>query len=374
MSRAPRVAFVAGTLAPGGAEKQLVYAARALAREGVVVEVFALTRGEFHEESLRREGLQPRWAGRRSSPPARLLALARLLRRFRPDVIQSTHSFANLYAAVLGRALRTASVGVLRSGLAHCAASNGAWTRWQITSPDALIVNSAGGLDDVLRSGWLRPGRVFYLPNVIDCGQADAAAADAVAAAAVFVGRLVAVKRVDRFLRALAIARSEAPGLSGWIVGDGPERDRLERLASRLGLAAPRVWFAGQREDVFALLSRAQMLVLCSDDEGCPNAVLEAMAARRPVVATPVGDVARLVRQGETGFLADGEEELARRIVELARSEGLRRRMGDAARRYVENEHGCDGLAGRLLSIYRTVAGLREDRRLSSCLPGAFNA
>lgn len=374
MSRPPRVALVAGTLAPGGAEKQLVYAARALVREGLVVGVFSLTRGEFHEEALKRERLEIRWVGRRSSPPARLLALGRLLLRFRPDVIQSTHSFANLYAAILGRVLGTASVGALRSGLAHSEASNGAWTRWQLSSPDALIVNSAGALDEVRRRRWVSPERVFYVPNVIDCGQADAAAPAPEAPAAVFVGRLVAVKRVDRFLRALAIARREVPRLEGWIVGDGPERGRLERLTAQLGLAAPRVWFAGQRDDVPALIARAQMLVLCSEDEGCPNAVLEAMAARRPVLATPVGDAARLVREGETGFLAEGEDAMARRMVQLARSEGLRRKMGEAARDFVDREHGCDGLAGRLLSVYRAIARLREDRRLSACLSGAFDA
>ena len=122
MSRRLRVALVAGTLAAGGAERQLVYGARALSRAGVEVRVFALTRGELYERVLREEGLEPVWVGRRGSPIARLWTLGRELSKFRPDVIQSTHSFANLYAGILGRTLGIASVGVLRSSLAHCAA------------------------------------------------------------------------------------------------------------------------------------------------------------------------------------------------------------------------------------------------------------
>ncbi len=378
MSRRLRVALVAGTLASGGAERQLVYAARALSGAGVAVRVFSLTRGERYDAALREDGLEPVWVGRRGSPIARLWSLARGLSKFRPDVIQSTHSFTNLYAGILGRALGVASVGVLRSSLAHCAASNGGWTRRLLCACDGLLVNSSGALEDVSRRGWLSAGRLFLVPNAVDLALWDAAAGSAspddgdgrVTAAS--VGRLVPVKRVDRFLRALALASAREPQLDGWVIGDGNERASLEALAARLSLPPKRVRFEGHRDDVPALLARTHLLVLSSDDEGSPNAVLEAMAARLPVIATPAGDAARLVREGVSGYLVDPEdpEAMARRLVQLARSPALRRRMGEEGRRMVAAEHDGRELAGRLLAMYATIARRRRDRRLFGTLPG----
>ncbi|HEU5049496.1 MAG TPA: glycosyltransferase family 4 protein, partial [Gemmatimonadales bacterium] len=98
-----RVALVAGTLGRGGAEKQLVYMAGALADAGVEVRVFALTRGEIHEHALMARGLAPRWIGRAPWPPLRLGALAAGLARFRPHVVQAGHFFTNLYVATGAR-------------------------------------------------------------------------------------------------------------------------------------------------------------------------------------------------------------------------------------------------------------------------------
>jgi len=383
MSRRLRVALVAGTLASGGAERQLVSGARALSAAGVEVRVFALTRGEVYERVLREEGLEPVWVGRRDSPAARLWTLARELRRFRPDVIQSTHSYTNLYAGILGRALGIASVGVLRSSLAHCVASNGRWTRSLLRACDGLLVNSHGAFEEVRRRGWLPPARTFFVPNAVDLAVHDAAAGSAPPREggengrieAVAVGRLAPVKRVDRFLRALALACAREPALDGRVIGDGKERASLETLAARLALTPERVRFDGHRDDVPQRLARAHMLVQSSDDEGSPNALLEAMAARLPVIATPAGDSARLVREGENGYLVDPKnpEAMARRLVDLARSPELRRRMGEEGRRIVAREHDGRELAGRLLAMYSTIARRRRDRRLFgtlSAIPG----
>jgi glycosyltransferase involved in cell wall biosynthesis len=379
VSRRVRVALLAGTLAPGGAERQLVCAALALSAAGVEVRVFSLTRGERYERVLRELGLEPVWVGRRGSPIARLGTLALGLSRFRPDVIQSTHSFANLYAGILGRALGIASVGVLRSSLAHCAASNGGWTRPLLCACDALLVNSPGALEEVTRRGWLPAGRLFLVPNAVDLAVWDAAAGSGSAregdgrVRAAIVGRLAPVKRVDRYLRALALASSREPTLDGWVIGDGKERASLQMLAARLSLSPERVRFEGHRDDIPELLAQAHMLVLSSDDEGSPNTVLEAMAARLPVIATPAGDAARLVHEGKNGHLVDPDdpEAMARRLVDLARSPERRRRMGEEGRRIVARDHDGRELAGRLLAMYSTIARRRRDRRLFGTLSGA---
>jgi len=116
----------------------------------------------------------------------------------------------------------------------------------------------------------------------------------------VTVGRLVPWKQIDRLIEALA----EIDGAGLVIVGDGPERNRLEDLA-RANNLNDRVYFAGQksREETYGLMAACDIFVLNSSYEGFPHVVLEAMCAGLPVVATAVGGTPELVRDGENGLL-----------------------------------------------------------------------
>lgn len=117
---------------------------------------------------------------------------------------------------------------------------------------------------------------------------------------AVTVGRLVPWKRVDRILEAIAQIRNM--GLV--IVGDGPERERLERMAWELGLN-DRVYFAGSRSksETLSLMAACDLFVLNSTYEGLPHVVLEAMSLGLPVVATSVGGTPEVVQHGKNGIL-----------------------------------------------------------------------
>ncbi|HEU4628912.1 MAG TPA: glycosyltransferase [Gemmatimonadaceae bacterium] len=374
-----RVALVAGTLGRGGAEKQLTYLARALRDAGVAVRVYALTRDECYAAELRAHGLPPVWIGRRPHPAGRLVTLVGAAARFRPHVVHAGHFFANLYAAGAARAAGAVAVGSIREDPRFGLAQNGRWGPWLLRLPHALVANSEAARRQVVQLG-RDAGRVHVLANVIDLADFDARAraaaprpdtAGAMAdGAMVAVGRLIAVKRFDRFLDALALARRDAPRLTGAIVGDGPERPALEARAARLGLLPDGVRFLGQRDDVPALLQRAGALVLTSDQEGFPNVVLEGMAAALPIVTTPAGDAPMVVQDGVTGYVIPFEDvsALARRLVALAAAPELRRSLGAAGRRRAEQRYAPTGLADRLLAIYAAVAERERHARLREAL------
>jgi glycosyltransferase involved in cell wall biosynthesis len=370
-----RVALIAGGLALGGAEKQLVYMARALVDRGVALRCYSLTRGDAYEEAIRRAGAEPIWIGRRRTPAARLARLAYELARFRPHVVQAGHFFVNLYAALGASACGAVSVGALRNDAVFEMGEHGRWGPWLLRLPTVLVANSAAGCRNARTCGRTRDG-VLLLPNVIDLSEFDAVrtgldlrAESAGATLALAVGRLVAAKRFDRFLEALARARRDRPELQGVIVGDGPERGALEALAAQIGLAGAGVRFLGARRDVPALLRQADMLVLCSDHEGFPNVLLEAMAARLPVITTPAGDARAVVLPGVTAYVVEPHdvEMLSVRMCELAAAPARRRAMGRAGRRRVESVFRPDLLADRLLEVYRT-AEERRGRRTSAGL------
>ena len=156
------------------------------------------------------------------------------------------------------------------------------------------------------------------------------------------------------------------PGLSGVVAGDGPERASLEDKARALGLEGA-VEFLGLREDVPALLAAADVLVLSSDDEGFPNVLLEAMEASRPVVATDVGDVRDVVRDGETGFVVPLDADaLAARLRELAANPQRARTMGAAGRARLDTRYDLAALGKTLLDVYRDLAGKEGHSRAAA--------
>jgi glycosyltransferase involved in cell wall biosynthesis len=364
------VALLAGCLERHGAERQAVFMARALRQAGVEVRIYSLTRGDHYEGVLRSEGFVVERAGRVRNPLLRVGVLIQQMWGFKPHIVQATLGHNNLHAAIVARMLGAISLGALRTDLEKCGRLMGRWTPYLFRGPTGIVVNSKHAEQQLRASGLTRPDRVWLLPNVVDLaelgveeGYEEATPADAGSpVTAIFLSRLVGLKRLDLFLRALAAARQSEAALQGLVVGDGPEREPMERLARELGLLPNGVHFAGESFRPAEQIRQSDFLVLCSDHEGSPNSVLEAMAMGKPTVVTPAGDAPSIVQHGVSGFVIDFDDHqaLAKRMVELARSPELRLRMGRASRSEIEESYSLEGLAGRLLEIYAKAASGRR--------------
>lgn len=151
---------------------------------------------------------------------------------------------------------------------------------------------------------------------------------------ALWAGRLVPIKGCDTFLRACSRVAEQCPQARIFIVGDGPLADDLKASADALGLNGA-VRFMGWRSDIPAWMWGADIFVLSSLNEGLGRVLLEAMASRKPVVATTVGGVGAIVQPGITGLLVPPEdpEQLAAAMLELLQNPALARRMGEAGYR-----------------------------------------
>jgi glycosyltransferase involved in cell wall biosynthesis len=133
-------------------------------------------------------------------------------------------------------------------------------------------------------------------------------------------------------------------------------KQSLEQQALALGLS-DRVKFFGYVQNIPALVSESAFFVHTSDREGCPNAVLEAMACGRAVVATDAGDVPLLVENGRTGFIVQRGDDsaLVERMAQLIMDRDLCRAMGEAARARAEREFGLDRLVAETFAAYRAA-------------------
>ncbi|MDD5556206.1 MAG: glycosyltransferase [bacterium] len=178
----------------------------------------------------------------------------------------------------------------------------------------------------------------------------------------VLAGRLVPVKDIALFLRAARIVADARPDAVFVIAGDGPLRAALEAEASALGLGR-RAVFTGWRADLERLYADADVAVLTSLNEGTPVSLIEAAAAGVPAVATDVGGVADVVRDGVSGRLAGSRDPalVARLVEEIVGDPAAARRMGEAGRAFVLGRYGSGRLLADVARLYEELAS--EDPR-----------
>jgi glycosyltransferase involved in cell wall biosynthesis len=139
------------------------------------------------------------------------------------------------------------------------------------------------------------------------------------------------------------------------LIGDGSLRAELEQRAASLGIG-DRVSFLGARDDIPEILASVDIAVLTSDSESLSNAILEAMAARLPVVAFNVGGNSELINE-HRGFLieASDEDKFADAIVRLLSDSQLRREQGDRAWRFVKENFSLNRIKGKYEDLYLTL-------------------
>jgi glycosyltransferase involved in cell wall biosynthesis len=277
----------------------------------------------------------------------RLAALSLLERRKRPKLVHTFHG--HVLQGYFGRSQQRGFIEL---------------ERWLARRTDALIAVSPEVRDELLELRVGRPEQYRVIPLGFDLepllevggpgvptGRLRAAVGlSTEVPLAGTVGRLVPIKDHATLFSAVA----KVPGLHLAVLGDGELRPALESLAIELGIGG-RAHFTGWWMDVPAALADLDMVVLSSINEGTPVALIEALAAGRPVIATDVGGVRHVVQDTETGWLcragdADGLALLLGRVLAQPRVAQL---MAQEGRRRVVERFG----SGRLLADHRALYG-----------------
>jgi glycosyltransferase involved in cell wall biosynthesis len=171
-----------------------------------------------------------------------------------------------------------------------------------------------------------------------------------------WIGRMTGVKRTDDVLLAVRALRERGVDTVLCMVGDGPDRDAVERRAHQLGIVRDSL-FLGYQEEVASYYAAFDALILPSANEGTPVSAIEALAGGRPVVATRVGGVPDVVRDGIDGFLVEpGDvDAMAERLSALAADPPLRHRMGEAGRASVHERYSVERLLDDIDALYRRL-------------------
>jgi glycosyltransferase involved in cell wall biosynthesis len=312
------------------------------------IEVCFLRDGEFVER-FQQLGLKSsciHWSGALSDPMG-AARYARLLRSSDLSIIH-LHTGGRLITR-MGRMLTHAQI--VRHVHGRASEETGLVpTKCDLAERDVLIANSRimADFSGDPRAIVIYPGidvNDFFLPraphDVVVIGTAC---------------RLEPVKGVCYLIEAMAILKNEFPGLRLEVAGDGSLLAALNKEAGSLGVSE-RVSFLGWREDLPLVMAGWDIFSLPSLDEGFGVAALEAMAAGLPVVASAVGGLPELVREGETGFLfpAGAPTELASSARELVNDRDKRFSMGIAGRRRAAQHFSVTQMVDRMIAVYDEI-------------------
>lgn len=225
---------------------------------------------------------------------------------------------------------------------------------------EALIANTRDIADWILRQGW-QPSRVHYLPNFVtveDSPPTPRASLDTPERAPLLVamGRLHANKAFDTLIRAVA----DMPGVYCWILGEGPERQRLETLASECGVAN-RIRMPGWRTDTAAFHKAADVFVCPSRHEPLGNVVLEAWAHQKPVLAAASVGPSALIAHEQTGLLTpvDDATAMAAGLTRLIEQPAFAKRLAEAGYKVYRKDFTAEVVVERYVDLLTRLLAAR---------------
>ncbi|HEX2192962.1 MAG TPA: glycosyltransferase [Acidimicrobiales bacterium] len=361
-----RIVLVTNGLVRAGTETQIVRLAAHLRAHGDEVGILSILPTQAFAEELAALGVPV--AHIRLRPRMRALSSLvggwRILRAWRPDALISFGYQANMLGRVAGTLAR---VPVRISSLRN--ENFRGRGRGLINRATSFLATTTTTNSELTAKGFVRrhvvpARRLVVIPNSIDRATIEAAAGERQRARRelavagddflwLAMGRLHPQKDYPSLLAAFAAMARVHPSARLRIAGEGPLLTELTELVDDLGLG-DKARLLGLREDVPRLLAAADALVLASAYEGLPNVIMEAMAARLPVVATEVGGVPELVEEGRTGFLVPPREPeaLARAmaaVVALPPQE--REAMGERGREAVAARFSPERIGARWLEL-----------------------
>lgn len=294
-----------------------------------------------------------------------LVRLFRQIKRFDPDLIHASLFHANLAARLVARCDRyrplvtsTVTIEIERPIHRVLESLTWGWSDLHVANSEAV----AAHLRDDLGMGG---DRVVVIPNGIDFEEVRTTPAFSRATLGlsdhrpliVWAGRMDPVKDLSTFVEAVSRVRRRVDA-QAVLLGDGPERNRIEREIASRGLTQA-IRLAGWSMEVFGWLKSADVLLFPSLTEGSPNTVIEAMACRCPVVASDIPSCRELIRDGLDGLLCTSQdaEAFATATIELLDNRAKGRRMAERAHERVLCQHDLVKVVGQWVELYRRLAG-----------------
>lgn len=358
----------------GGAERVIADIAEGLDSEKYDVRVWCIARGGNTADELAEKGIEVKILGISSyHNPLKILRLKRLLTEAGPDIVH-THGY---FASVIGRlSAKKAGIPII---FAHVHSTYWDYKKRHILMERKLsrfthkIICCSRAVENFVKDiEKVGDGKTLVIYNGVDeerfYPMEDAPSIrtelgiDEKALVVGTVSSLTPHKGHEYLIQAASLVKEELPSAKFLIVGDGPLRTELEDQVKNFS-AHPFIMFTGTRKDVPKILSVMEVFVLPSSSrEGLGIAIIEAMAAEKPVVATDIGGIPEAVKKGETGFLVPPGDPgaLAKAIIELLQNPEKAKEMGKKGRARFKEKFTRKKMLSETDALYQSFASQRK--------------
>jgi len=363
-----RVAFILEELKFGGTQRQTLELVSRLDRSLFLPELWMMAGGNDFRIQAENCGADLTWLSRGNFVgPESLLNLRRKLGDRPVDLLVLMTVIPNIWGRIFGRLTSSAAIiGTCRGG--GSPRRQHEWLLWPLA--DHIICNTRK-IKDALANGRGVPTRkISVIPNginpdffeprehVTQATQATQATQKTQKRAIICVARLVPDKDHETLISAFALIAPDYPDVELRLVGDGPLTGPLRKFAFRAG-CSDRVKFLGARSDPAVLMRQSCLFALSSIREGLPNAVLEAMAAGLPVVATNAGGLPEIVIDGGTGLVVPcrSPSAMASAMARILDNEETGRSFGQAGKKLVSDSYSMNAMVRRHEEVFLSVLG-----------------
>src|SRR4030042_256322 len=349
-----RVVLLLEDLKFGGTQRQALELARGLDPRRFQPEIWSMTGGYDLAPLARSSSIPIIYLPRRKRPgPDSLTRLWLLLKTPPPDLLLTLTAVPNIWGRLLGRgAGAPLIVGNVRSLTHHRQHEGRLW-------PFAhhILCNTEAIKDKLNKDCKISLARITVIPNGVDTDFFPPVhSGPAPKPVVLSIGRLVPDKDQETLIRAFRLVQGDHPKAELWLVGDGPRKQALERLAHQL-LPPGSVRFLPGQPELRPLYNHAALLALSSRHEASPNVVLEAMATGLPVVAPKVGGLPEMVTPGESGWLAPpgNVSALAAAMSNLLGDPNTASAFGRAGRQRVERDFSLTAMVRRHEEVFENL-------------------
>lgn len=363
-----RICYIIGQLDNGGAEKQLYELVKGINKDLFDPVVISLSQGGSWSREFRKLDIKVIELQRRKHREfARLFRLFKLLKAIRPDLVHTYLFSANSYGRIAAILAKVPIIIASERNLPEIGKDKERW--WMYVDKalaffsDAIICNSYQASQSLIDKYLFEAKKIFTVHNGIAPTyflKEGEFISHTISDHKVIgtIGRLYPQKNHKLFLdmAKIILESHNKCQLKFMLVGNGVLRDELESYAQQLGIKN-QIIFAGERSDIANLLQSMDVFVMTSLYEGLSNAIMEAMLAGLPVVATNVGGNNELISDGETGFLCPSNDAmvLAKRVIMLVNNDKESKRMGRNGRKKILNEFGIHKMIKMTEKVYLDI-------------------
>lgn len=370
MTEMIRICYIIGQLGRGGAEKQLFELIRGIDRKLYLPIVCSLNKGGYWGRRLRELNVKVVEISNLRGKSNSLLKISRLINlliEIRPHIVHCYMFTANFYGRLASIVTRVPIIIASKRNAEEIGKDKTIFRMFidKLLSrySDGIVCNSNSSAINLVKKYGFDRNKIFAIHNGIRKIEIEKLSnlykdVKRINAVVGTIGSLTPRKNQRLFLEMVRIIleRTEDSYITFNIIGEGWLRKELEKDSKMMGIES-NVLFLGERNDIYSLLMQMDVFVMTSLYEGLSNAIMEAMMAGLPVVASNIGGNNELVVHGKTGFLCgvNNAQAFAKYVLLLINNRKLLKRMGESGRQRIIREFGTDIMVNKTEEIYQKL-------------------